>query len=663
MTTPRISRGGGLVAVIAFFHFISPALQADVLINEVMYHPSSEDSADEYLELYNSGAVSVDVSGWRFTSGVEFTFPAATSIPAGGFLVVAAKAAAFAAKYPGVTNFVAGWTGQLSNSSNKITLEDAVGSTVDEVNYTDDGDWGERRRQDPPDYGHRGWVWASDADGYGKSLELINVHYDNSTGQNWAASIADQGTPGAANSAAAADIPPIIEDVTHFPLVPKSAEQVTITCRVRDDQGGAPTVMLHYRNDGAASFSTLSMLDDGLHGDALDGDGVYGAILEPELNGTIVEFYFTATDGASLTRTWLAPARDYTGALAQRCNCLYQVDDAVYAGAMPIYRLVLLAADRTELNNINTNAGTIPFPPTSDQTLSHARFNATWISHDGTGAKLRYLAGPRNRGNGSRSAQPQSFNVQFPNDNTWNGQVNINLNTQHTPWQLFGSAIFRKADLPAPESRAVQMRVNGGNPTSAGAPSYGFYVCNEFQNSEFADHHFPLDSSGNIYRSQRLFEGTTAGGTNIPNGGDLAKIVPAPGETMSLVDLYKLNYRKETNVSEDNWDDLIGLTGALAKGHSGASVNDPTTYDADYVTRIEASADVVQWMRWFAVNSFADNEETNLSNGDGDDFYMYFGVLDARARLLPFDLDTILGRSATSNVATHGIFRLSLIHI
>src|SRR5678815_4413575 len=185
MTTPRISRGGGLVAVIAFFHFISPALQADVLINEVMYHPSSEDSAEEYLELYNSGAVSVDVSGWRFTSGVEFTFPAATSIPAGGFLVVAANAAAFAAKYPGVTNFVAGWAGQLSNSSNKITLEDAVGSTVDEVNYTDDGDWGERRRQDPPDYGHRGWVWASDADGYGKSLELINVHYDNSTGQNW----------------------------------------------------------------------------------------------------------------------------------------------------------------------------------------------------------------------------------------------------------------------------------------------------------------------------------------------------------------------------------------------------------------------------------------------------------------------------------------------
>ena len=71
-----------------------------------------------------------DVSGWAFTSGVSFTFPAATTIPAGGRLVVAANATDFTAKYPGVTNFVAGWTGRLSNSSNKITLTDAAGTKI-----------------------------------------------------------------------------------------------------------------------------------------------------------------------------------------------------------------------------------------------------------------------------------------------------------------------------------------------------------------------------------------------------------------------------------------------------------------------------------------------------------------------------------------------------
>src|SRR4030095_1062852 len=149
--------------------------RADIVINEIMYHPASELETEEYIELRNTGAVAVNVSGWQFTSGVQYTVPAATpSIPAGGFLVVAANAAAFTAKYPTVTNFVAGWTGQLSNSGNRIPLDAAFGTKRDEVAYADDGDWSVRDRDDP-DYGHRGWRWRSPADGFGKSLELINV--------------------------------------------------------------------------------------------------------------------------------------------------------------------------------------------------------------------------------------------------------------------------------------------------------------------------------------------------------------------------------------------------------------------------------------------------------------------------------------------------------
>ena len=80
--------------------------RADVVINELMYHPSSENPAEEYIELFNNGAAAVDVSGWQFTSGVAFTIPPTPSIAPGGYLVVAANAAAFSAKYPGVTNVV-----------------------------------------------------------------------------------------------------------------------------------------------------------------------------------------------------------------------------------------------------------------------------------------------------------------------------------------------------------------------------------------------------------------------------------------------------------------------------------------------------------------------------------------------------------------------------
>ncbi len=646
-----------LIAVTA-----SPLL-ADVVVNEIMYHPQSENSAEEYIELHNTSAQSQDLSGWKLTRGVEFTFPAGATISAGGYLVVAADAAAFNAKYPTVTNFVAGWTGKLSNSSNTIRLEDAIGTKRDEIEYSDDGDWGQRRRQDPSDHGHRGWVWRSDADGFGKSLELINPAFDRQEGQNWKASSVNQGTPGAANSVAAANIAPVIDKAAHFPWVPRSTDNVTITCRVRDDQPGAVTVKLFHRVDGAASFSEVVMRDDGAGGDPVAGDGLFTAVLLPEASGTVVEFYFSATDAGSLVRTWPAPARDYTGTETQSQNCLYLVDDAVVSGTMPLYRLIMRAADRAELSNINTDTGTPPFPynpnePT-DQTHSHARFNATFISRDGTGTKVRYLAGARNRGNGSRSLQPQSFNVQFANADAWNGRVAIALNTQNTPFQLFGSALYRRSGLAAPESRAVQLRVNTTNPASgSGAPSYGFYVCNEVQDSEFADRQFPQDSSGNIYRAQRFFKGTTAGGTVIQNAADLALHTPAAGETLSQVDLYKLNYRKETNISEDNWGDLIGVTEALAKGQSGATINDPITYAPDYLTSVQAKIDIEQFVRWFAVETFADNEETNLSNGDGDDYYLYIGATDPRARLVPYDLDTILGRSAGSNSATHGIFRM-----
>ena len=53
-----------------------------------------------------------------------------------------------------------------------------------------------------------------------------------------------------------------------------------------------------------------------------------------------------------------------------------------------------------------------------------------------------------------------------------------------------------------------------------------------------------------------------------------------------------------------------------------------------------------------------DNNETNLSNGDGDDFNFYFGVTDPRAKLMPYDLDTILGGGDSAGSTTASLFRM-----
>ena len=656
--------------------------QAEVIISEIHYHPASENEREEFIELHNTGAADIDVSGWGFTSGIRFTIPAATTIPAGGFLVVAADAAVFAGLHPEVSNVVAGWTGILSNSANKLKLVDAAGVTADEINYADDGDWGVRRRDWWSNFGHKGVSWDSGADGKNdavpysnapadvlpknRTLELVNAAFDNSVGQNWLASLVPGGTPGAANSALAPDIAPIIQKVSHFPAVPKSSDPVYVTARVTDDHGAALAVNAHWRTDGDATFSIAAMADDGQHGDTLAGDGIFGASLPVQPNGTVIEFYVSATDG-TFSRTWPASVLGDDAELTPQAPacCLYQVDDTVYAGAMPIYRLVMKAADKTELAYINSggSGGNHPYPyytgEDDDQTKSHARFNASFVSVDGAGSELRYQVGIRNRGNGSRSRQPQSLNVMFTNDDPWKGVTQFNLNTQYTPYQVFGAVLFAKAGVPAPQSRAVQVRWNAANPVaSGGSPSYGFYACNEAWNSDLIDHRFPNDSSGNLYRGVRLFEGTTAGGTSIPNAADFSKIVPGASETMTLVELYKMNYKKQTNTAEDSWADLIGLTAALAKGHSGAQATAAVTYDADYVAAVRTVADVEEWMRWFAANTMVDNCETNLSNADGDDFNFYFGINDPRCKLMPYDLDTILGGGDLAGSTTASLFRM-----
>lgn len=430
-------------AVAASLVLARSLLGGDVRIHELFYHPPSELDREEWVELANTGAQPIDLSGWRFTEGVRFTFPPGTILAPGGFLVVAADLPSFQALHPGVTNVVGGWDGILSNSGQQLRLVDAAGKAADSVRYADDGEWAERVR-DVVDYGHRGWKWASAADGGGRSLELRQVALPNGHGRNWSPSTVDGGTPGRANSTATTNLPPILADVRHRPLVPRSSEPVEVNAVIVDEAPSTNILAtLHWRVDEAAAFNTVPMFDDGLHGDGAPGDGIVGGTVPPQANNAVVEFYVAATDPSGQTRTWPSPALD-DGVPRQALNALYQVDDAQQAalprpGELPRYRLVLLAADRAELESINRNSPAAPFPqpaPFNDPTRSHAQFNATFVSVDGTGAELRYLVGVRNRGNGSRTKLPQGLRLHLRNDDLWRQVSALNLNSQYTPAAL-----------------------------------------------------------------------------------------------------------------------------------------------------------------------------------------------------------------------------------
>ncbi|MCA9246288.1 MAG: lamin tail domain-containing protein [Planctomycetales bacterium] len=587
-------------------------LDGSIVINEIMYHPSSEDARDEYIELKNVTAAPVSLDGWRLTSGVDFTFPNVTIQP-GEFLVIAADATHFAANYPSVTNVVGGWTGQLANSGEKIELTNQLGVREDRVTYADEGDWAVRA-VGPVLAGTAGWIWDAPHDGLGKTLELINPLMTNNQGQNWGASTADGGSPGAENSVAGADIAPLIRDVSHSPGIPHADEPVVVSARLTDELPAGFAATLHWRVDGDATFQTVPMADDGIGVDELAADGVFVATIPAHADRTVIEFYVAAEDLGGKTRTWPAPVQP-TG--LQQANALYQVIDEFDAAALaeagtPMYHSIMTAAERNTFTNINRS--------------SDAQMNATFIAAEGGEVSVRYNAGVRIRGSGSRNHNPPNNRINLPGDNPWSGLSSLNINAVAVDNQLIGGALHRFAGLAADDVHLIEYYSNGQK-------LQGLYVHIEPLGSEFAENHFPDDPNGNVYKGRRPDESPPGG-----QGAGLQYFGPDPGPYVS--------YTKSTNESEADWSDVINLTYQLNESP-----------DETYVEDVQSVVDVDQWFRFLALNALLGNNEGGLVTGDrlGDDYAMYSGVNDPRFQLLPHDLDTLFVGT------TSGIFRFTNI--
>jgi hypothetical protein len=113
-------------------------------LTEIMYDPPGIGSTNgdeyEFLELKNTGASALNLSGLTFTSGLHFTFTNGTLLGPGQFFVIGRNAAAFHANYPGVAlNGL--YTGKLSNGGDTITLSQSNGAQVFSMAYNNTAPW------------------------------------------------------------------------------------------------------------------------------------------------------------------------------------------------------------------------------------------------------------------------------------------------------------------------------------------------------------------------------------------------------------------------------------------------------------------------------------------------------------------------------------------
>lgn len=152
------------------FSFLSivPALFATPVINEIHYNNDDNTVLNEFVEIHNPDPVEADLGGWQLEGAVSYTIPAGTTIPPGGYLVIAEDPATLTGEFS--VPAIGPYDGGLNSDGELLQLLDSLGAEIDRV-----------------DYGV-GFPWPSRAKGEGSSMELINPHIDNDLGSSWRSS-------------------------------------------------------------------------------------------------------------------------------------------------------------------------------------------------------------------------------------------------------------------------------------------------------------------------------------------------------------------------------------------------------------------------------------------------------------------------------------------
>jgi len=504
-----------------------------VVINEIHYNGSWNPILDEFIELHNATAATVDLTGWKLRGGVDYSFPAGTSIPAGGYVVIAQTPATILSRY-GVA-VLGPWDGALNSDGEQISLRDAADGDVDEVDFRSE------------------FPWPITPNGEGPSMQLVNASLDNNLGSSWRPALP---TPGAVNSVFAANAAPNIRQVDHSPKTPRSTNSVVISAKVTDPEGVASVTLtyqlvapgsfipstlplnrtqldslttnpaltnqLNPAFEAATNWTTATMTDDGLGGDEVAGDGVYSVTLPPQSHRMLVRYRITVSDTLGASRR--APFEDDPS-----LNFAYFVYDGVPAyqnftaeslTTLPVYTLITRTADMDQCGAWFSANDQLPQDVGGRRNEGRLHFN--WeaaVVYDGEvydhvtyrlrGANGRYHPGKRSfrirfkdgRLLDAKDQNGNSFPTKWRELTTGKGQGNRGSVT----WALnevVNYFLWNKTGVPAPKTLHFHFRVirganeNGTDPYTG--DFWGLNWAQEKYDVNFLDtHDLPR---GNLYK-------------------------------------------------------------------------------------------------------------------------------------------------------------------
>jgi hypothetical protein len=261
------------------------AADTDIIINEVMYHPPLQLDELQYVELFNRGGTTVDLSGWSFKKGITFEFPPGTTLPGGGYLVICRNVQTFASNYGTAIPVLGDFSGRLSHRGEKLEICNAAGTVIDVVSYSD----------------HSPWPTAPD--GHSSSLERICPFGSGNDPGNWAGSVLPvsekpAGSPGRRNDNFSPQPVPFIESVTFKLPAPQSS--ATVTAKVRDANRIKAVTLLWRLAAGGGEMPETPVPMERISGDV--SNGVYQASIAGLPAGRLVRWRVKAENQAGAER-------------------------------------------------------------------------------------------------------------------------------------------------------------------------------------------------------------------------------------------------------------------------------------------------------------------------------------------------------------------------
>jgi hypothetical protein len=273
---------GTTTAMIATFSADSGGV-IPVVMNEINYNSSDQFNSGDWIELFNNGTKSVDISKWVFRDSDPthgFVIPTGTVLGPNQYIVIVEDSSLFKNCYPEVKNFVGQMDFGFSGSGEFVKLSNDKGLGIDSLTYDD---------QSP---------WPTEADGNGATLELVNPTSDNALGSSWKASIG-HGSPGRKNSVTTS-----VEN-THTEAIPETTDLMQ-----NYPNPFNPTTRISYAvsKTGAVSLRVFNVLGQEVATifEGLRTPGMHSAVFDGRsLPGGVYFYRLTTADGVKTKKSLL----------------------------------------------------------------------------------------------------------------------------------------------------------------------------------------------------------------------------------------------------------------------------------------------------------------------------------------------------------------------